>query len=198
MQREHALDDPEAQDGEEDGGGREPEAGRPEGVAVARESACPAAPSSNATGIAADAASVAYARNGPAMPSIAPSAGPISPPAEYAAKIRLMHTYSSPGQRLSVSNVMPIQRPPDPAPMSSRAAKYPSMPSMTTKPSDPITTSARPARITRCGETRTTAAPAATKPASMPSGNIATSAPVPAGEAEVAAAISGTTGAMTL
>ena len=82
--------------------------------------------------------------------------------------------------------------------MTSRAAKYAPMPSLTTKPSDPIATSASPARITRRGETRTIAAPATKKPAIMPRGNIATSAPVTVGEADAASAISGTTGAMTL
>ena len=57
------------------------------------------------------------------MPPKTPSAGPIRPPTEYAAKTRLMHMYSWPGQRSSVSNVTPIQMPPDPMPMSAREAK---------------------------------------------------------------------------
>ena len=36
---------------------------------------------------------------------------------------RLMHMYSWLGQRSSVSNVTPIQTPPDPRPISVRAAK---------------------------------------------------------------------------
>jgi hypothetical protein len=57
------------------------------------------------------------------MPPIAPSAGPTSPPIEYAAKIRLMQMYSCPGQRSSVSKVTAIQSPPEPMPMTNRAGK---------------------------------------------------------------------------
>ena len=57
------------------------------------------------------------------MPPATPSAGPISPPTEYAANTRLMHRYSWPGQRSSVSKVTPIQMPPDPTPISTRDGK---------------------------------------------------------------------------
>ena len=59
MQRKHAFHDPEAQDGEEDGGGREYEAGRPQRLAVAREAAPGLSSSQQHDRIAADAASVA-------------------------------------------------------------------------------------------------------------------------------------------
>ena len=53
-----------------------------------------------------------------------------------------MHRYSWPGQRSRVSNVTPIQMPPDPMPIRSRAGKYIASELPRTKPSVPSATSA--------------------------------------------------------
>ena len=76
--------------------------------------------------------------------------------------------------------------------------KYIVRPVPSTKPAQPSTISASAATVTGLGPSRLIPSPAMAKPSTMPTGNVAISAPISAGVAEVVSAISGTTGAMTL
>jgi hypothetical protein len=109
------------------------------------------------------------AESGPRTPPIVPSEGPIRPPTEYAAKIRLMQRYSSPGQRSSVLNVKPIQRPPEPAPITARPSRSRFRSSAAMKTRQPAaTTPSATASTTRIARASTSRRPPRTRSASRP------------------------------
>src|SRR4051812_47836768 len=109
-----------------------------------------------------------------------------------------MQRYSWPGQYASVANVMPIHSPPEPRPISARAANNAGRLVVAANITAPVAAVAM--GVGRGGGVRPvrTRRPAAANPSIIASGKVLASAPITAGPAWCRAASVGRVGAITL